>query len=51
MRRRITIALLAFGTFAGYGSGIAHVVHHARHAPHSCPHWADPSPSPSDPSR
>jgi hypothetical protein len=28
MRRRIVIALLALGTVAGYGSGIAHVVHH-----------------------
>jgi hypothetical protein len=28
MRRKITIALLALGTFVGYASGIAHAVHH-----------------------
>jgi hypothetical protein len=28
MRRKLTIALLALGTFVGYASGIAHVVHH-----------------------
>lgn len=49
MRRRITIALLAFGTFAGYGSGIAHIVHNARHGQHSCEHSAGPGPG--DPSR
>lgn len=32
MRRRIIMGLLALGTVAGFGSGIAHVVH-ARH------HW------------
>ena len=31
MRRKIVIALLAVGTFLGYGSGIAHAVR-ARHA-------------------
>lgn len=28
MRRRILIAVLAAGTFLGYGSAIAHAVHH-----------------------
>jgi hypothetical protein len=31
MRRRFAIALLALGTVLGYGSGIAHVVHHHHH--------------------
>jgi hypothetical protein len=41
MRRRILIALLAIGTIGGFGSGIASLVHHARH--HSCDHanWHD----------
>jgi hypothetical protein len=40
MRRRILIALLALGTFAGYGSGIAHAIHHhTHHAGESCPGW------------
>jgi len=28
MKRRIVIALLALGVVGGYGSGIAHVMHH-----------------------
>jgi hypothetical protein len=36
MRRRIVIALLALGTVVGYGSGIAHALHHAHHA---CGDW------------
>jgi hypothetical protein len=28
MRRKITIALLALGTFFGFGSGIAQAIHH-----------------------
>jgi hypothetical protein len=28
MRRPILIALLSFGVLAGYGSGVAHVLHH-----------------------
>jgi hypothetical protein len=28
MKRRIVIALLALGVVGGYGSGIAHAVHH-----------------------
>jgi hypothetical protein len=40
MRRKIVIALLALGTFTGYASGIAHLVHgHAHHAAHC--HWHD----------
>jgi hypothetical protein len=31
MRRRLLIVLFSIGTVAGFGSGIAHVVHHARH--------------------
>jgi hypothetical protein len=38
MRRTIVIALLALGTAVGYGSGIAHMVHHHAHA-EGCPHW------------
>ena len=34
IRRRIVIALLAFGTFVGYGSAIAGAVHH--HHMHAC---------------
>jgi len=47
MRRRIVIALLALGTIAGYGSGIAHAVHmhRARWAHHGdsghCAGWHD----------
>ena len=37
MRRKITIALLALGTFVGYGSAIAHAVHHHHAAP--CAGW------------
>jgi len=37
MRRRILIVLLSIGTVAGFGSGIAHVVH-ARHA-YRCGGW------------
>jgi hypothetical protein len=40
MRRKIVIALLAFGTIAGYGSGIAHAVHH--HHSH-CAGWSHES--------
>jgi hypothetical protein len=36
MRRKITIALLALGTFLGYGSGICHAIHHHRAA---CAGW------------
>jgi hypothetical protein len=36
MRRRIVIALLALGTVAGYGSGIAHLAH-GHHGP--CSGW------------
>jgi hypothetical protein len=36
MRRKITIALLALGTFIGYGSAFAHAVHH-HHA--ECGGW------------
>jgi hypothetical protein len=42
MRRKIVIALLAFGTFAGYGSGIAHLVHgHADWRGECCHHRGD----------
>jgi hypothetical protein len=41
MRRKITIALLALGTFVGYGSGIAHAVHH-HHA--ECAGWHSDAP-------
>ena len=34
MRRPILIALLSLGMIAGYGSGIAHIVHH-----HACAGW------------
>ena len=37
MRRKITIALLALGTFVGYGSANAHAVHHHDAAP--CDGW------------
>ena len=38
MRRKIAIALLALGTVAGYGSGIASAVHwHRVHG--ECAHW------------
>lgn len=36
MKRRIVIALLALGVVGGYGTGIAHVVHH-HHA--ACAGW------------
>jgi hypothetical protein len=36
MRRKITIALLAFGTFAGYGSALCHA---ARHHRAECAGW------------
>jgi hypothetical protein len=40
MRRRIVIALLALGTFVGYGSGIAHAVHmHRAHGGGECAGW------------
>jgi hypothetical protein len=35
MRRHLLIVALAFGTLAGYGSGIAHLVHHHHHC--GCP--------------
>jgi hypothetical protein len=38
MRRKITIAVLALGTFVGYGSAIAHAVHHHHHAA-PCAGW------------
>ena len=38
MRRKITIALLALGTFLGYGSGIVHAVHH--HHAAQCAGWS-----------
>ena len=34
-RYRLVRALLVAGVLLGYGSGIAHVVHHHRH---HCPH-------------
>lgn len=40
MRRRIVIALLALGVVGGYGSGIAHVVHH-HHMQGPCNGWHD----------
>ncbi|MGD0525009.1 MAG: hypothetical protein ABSE49_07690 [Polyangiaceae bacterium] len=44
MRRKITIALLALGTVVGYGSTLAHAVHHHRHA--DCAGWSShPGPS------
>jgi hypothetical protein len=43
MRRRIVIALLALGTVVGYGSGVAHAIHH-RHA--SCAGAASGNASP-----
>jgi hypothetical protein len=40
MRRRIVIALLALGTVAGYGSGIAHMAYgHGRHGGECCSGW------------
>jgi hypothetical protein len=38
MRRKITIALLALGTFVGYGSSIAQAVHHHHAGP--CAGWS-----------
>jgi hypothetical protein len=35
MKRRIVIALLSLGVVVGYGSGIAHAIHH--HA--ACAGW------------
>ncbi len=40
MRRKLLIALLAFGTVAGFGSGLAHLswrLHHKKwhHGPHA----------------
>jgi hypothetical protein len=42
MRRPIVIALLALGTIAGYGSGLAHMCawHHSHCS--SCPHHEAP---------
>ncbi len=37
MRRRLLIVLFSIGTVAGFGSGIASLVHHARH--HACGGW------------
>jgi hypothetical protein len=42
MRRSIVITLLALGTMAGYGSGVAHLVH--RHHAHCAASHADGSP-------
>jgi hypothetical protein len=39
MRRRIVIALLGLGVFAGYGSAIAGAVHHHRMHHAACAHW------------
>lgn len=39
MRRRIVIALLAIGTFVGYGSGIASAVHNHRMHHGQCAGW------------
>ena len=39
IRRRIVIALLALGTFVGYGSAIAGAVHHHRMHGHDCAGW------------
>jgi len=39
IHRRILIALLALGTFVGYGSAIAHAVHHHRAHAHACAGW------------
>jgi hypothetical protein len=39
MRRRIIIALLATGTFLGYGSAIAHAVHAHRTHGAACSGW------------
>jgi len=39
IRRRILIALLALGTFVGYGSAIAHAVHDHRAHAHECAGW------------
>jgi hypothetical protein len=36
MKRKIIMALLALGVVAGYGSGIAHAVHHHHEA---CTGW------------
>jgi len=51
MRRRIVIALLGLGVFAGYGSAIASAVHHHRmhHGHAQCAGWhhdADDAPAP-----
>jgi len=40
MRRKIVIALLALGTFVGYGSSIAHAVH--QHHSAACAGWTGP---------
>jgi hypothetical protein len=39
MRRRIAIALLAAGTFLGYGSALAHAVHDHRAHGSQCSGW------------
>jgi hypothetical protein len=56
MRRMLLIAVLAFGTVAGFASGFAHL-HHGRHGGHghhghsSCDHGrrSQGSPSPTSP--
>lgn len=39
IRRRILIALLALGTFVGYGSAIARAVHDHHAYAHECAGW------------
>jgi hypothetical protein len=45
MRHRIVIALLTLGVIGGYGSGIAHLVHH-HHMQTACAGWHGAEPHP-----
>jgi hypothetical protein len=52
MRRKILIALLALGTFVGYGSAIGRAVHHHRMHHGECAGWhhgSEDAPPPAQP--
>ena len=44
MQRTFLIVLFSVGTVAGFGSGIASMVHHAR-MHHACSGWHESSPA------